>query len=51
VVQKQREDFLQMLEEKNAEIEKIREHFQQIYNDQIGHLQQNMTSQDHRFAL
>lgn len=40
-----------MVGEKNKEIDKIKNHFQQIYNDQIGHLQKNMAHQDNKFSL
>lgn len=38
-----------MVETKNGEISKIKDKFQQIFNNEIGQLQKNMSSQDENF--
>jgi hypothetical protein len=50
VVAQNREDFLSMVQEKNREIEQLRVKFEQLFNNELGHLRQNMGQQDTRFS-
>jgi hypothetical protein len=50
-IQKMREDYTAMVDEKNKEIERVKEKFQLIMTQELGSLSKNMTNQDQKFKI
>ena len=49
IIKSSREDYLDMVGQKNKEIEAIKSKFQQMLNDGLGSIQKNMNNQDNKF--
>ena len=51
VIEKQKHDHLEMVQEKNEEFDKLREKFEKMFNFEIENLKKNLDDQDELFQI